>query len=128
MKKYIVILLMLVYGLPSTGASIYLHYCCGKLDDVSFTVKHAEGCMEEAAAEDEDCCNSVAIDLKLDTDQQPLLKWMPQMNEAALAPAAIPYWQAALPAFAALQSNRATGPPLALKGVPVYIKNCVFRI
>lgn len=127
MKKYIVILLMLVYALPSTGASLHLHFCCGKLDDVSFSVKHKAGCTEQASG-DVACCNNVALDLKIDADQEPLAKLLPQLNMVPALPPVVHHGLASLPALAAYTANKNTGPPLAAAQAPAYIKNCVFRI
>lgn len=127
MKKYIVILLMLVYALPSTGASLHLHFCCGKLDDVSFSIKHKAGCTEQAS-EDVACCNNIALDLKIDADQEPLAKLLPQLNLVPALPPVTHHLQAALPALKAYTANKSNGPPLAAAQPPVYIKNCVFRI
>ena len=127
MKKYIVVFLMLVYTLPSTGASLHLHFCCGKLDDVSFSVKHKAGCTEQAS-EDTACCNNVALDLKIDADQEPLAKLMVKPSVAPVIPLTTHHWQVALPATIAYTANKSNGPPLAKAQLPVYIKNCVFRI
>ena len=127
MKKFIVILLMLVYGLPSTGASLHLHFCCGKLDDVSFSVKHKPGCTKQGAS-NKICCNNVALDLKIDADQQPASKVMPVFNHAPAVAPVYHTWQAALPAMEVNAANKANGPPLAFSLLPVYLKNCVFRI
>lgn len=127
MKKLLIILLVLVYALPSTGASLYLHFCCGKLDDVSFSVKHKAGCMQKAT-DSKKCCNNVTVDLKLTTDQEPLAKWLSPLNESVTTLFAYPSWTFSLPAGAALLNHKANGPPLFTSSVPVYIKNCVFRI
>ena len=127
MKKYVVILLMLVYGLPSTGASLHLHFCCGKLDDVSFSLKHKPGCKKEGS-DNKACCNNVALDLKIDADQQPLIKSMPVFNHAPATAPVYPSWQAALPAMQVLAANKAHAPPPISALIPVYLKKCVFRI
>ncbi len=128
MKKYIIILLMLVYGLPSTGASLHLHFCCGKLDDVSFSITHKSGCTEEET-DNKVCCNNVALDLKIDADQEPLAKLMPLPNLVPAITSHFYTWQnAILPAAAMYTANPVHGPPLAGGMLPVYIRNCVFRI
>jgi len=127
MKKYIVIFLMLVYALPSTGASLQLHFCCGKLDDVSLSVKHKPGCAKQEAS-NKVCCNNVEVDLKIDADQQLLAKLMLQLNAGPALPAATHYWLQHLPALLVYTAHKSNGPPLAEGQLPTYIKNCVFRI
>ena len=127
MKKYIIILLMLVYGIPSTGASLYLHYCCGKLDAVSFSVQHKEGCNQKSTVS-KTCCNNVAIDLKLDTDQQPFAAWIHFLPAATAPVTPLPVWQVPFPLTEAVTNYWPTGPPLAPDPLPLFIKNCVFLI
>ncbi len=127
MKKYIIILLMLVYGLPSTGASLHLHFCCGKLDDVSFSVTHNPGCTEEKT-DSKVCCNNVALDLKIDADQEPLAKLLPLPNAVPASINTFYTGQSALPATVVYTANPVHGPPLSAALLPVYIRNCVFRI
>jgi len=128
MKRYIIFLLMLVYGLSATGTSLYLHFCCGQLDDVSFTVKHNEGCDQQGETTEGPCCNNVAIDLKLDADQQPAAKWFSSFNQPVVLTAAMPAWMAPSVLPAVSSSHWANAPPKALSALPVYLKNCVFRI
>lgn len=127
MKKYIIILLMLVYGLPSTGASLYLHYCCGKLDAVSFSVQHKEGCTQKEA-DSKTCCNNFAIDLKLDADQQPFAPWIHFLPAATAPVTSLPVWQITVPFTEVLINTPSTGPPVTASSPPVYLKNCLFRI
>ncbi len=42
MKRLYIILLLFVYCLSATGATFYLHYCFGKVDDISFMQKTEE--------------------------------------------------------------------------------------
>lgn len=118
---------MLMYGLPSTGASLYLHYCCGKLDTVSFSVQHKDGCMQKSSVS-KTCCNNVAIDLKLDTDQQPFAAWVSYLPTVTAPIAILQDWQLTTPAVEAVKCHWSTGPPIIKATIPVYLKNCVFRI
>ena len=122
------LVLLLVYGLSSTGASLYLHFCCGKLDEVSFTVPHKDGCNGEEAEWGGACCNNIAIDLKLDADQHPTAKWTPAFTEPVALAASLPTWiaPASLPLFTS--APWAHAPPGSPPSIPAYIQNCVFRI
>ena len=128
MKKIFAILLMLVYGLSSTGATVHLHYCCGKLDDISFSQKAKKSCTTtKAAVCKKNCCDNKHIELKLKADQEPAAKWV-QSFKLLQAPA--------IPAVSDVTfinrqqpvNEYATGPPLLLSTVPIFIQYGVFRI
>lgn len=118
---------MLVYGLSSTGATVHLHYCCGKLDDVSFSHNAKKGCAADKAVSKKSCCDNKHIELKLKADQEPAAKWL-QHHKVFDAPAV----QATTYVFLVHQNKPvneyATGPPLVAPSLPLFIKNRVFRI
>ncbi|WP_090974846.1 hypothetical protein [Parapedobacter composti] len=43
MAKIFSILLTIVYGLSATGASVHLHYCCGKAQQLVIQLQHEAG-------------------------------------------------------------------------------------
>jgi len=128
MKKLLIILLMLVYGVTSSGMTVTLHYCCGKLDDISFTGKQEKQCpMGSKHMKNSSCCKDTQLTAKLAADQQLAAKWIAsaQSNQAEFAPA-----------FSIDLFNRqvvtghqlARGAPVPYSTVPLFIKHCVFRI
>lgn len=70
-KKFIVIFLLMVYGLSSSGMTVQFHYCCGKLKSVELkpaeptTCKHGKHKMTGKK-----CCESKTVELKVKKDQK----------------------------------------------------------
>jgi hypothetical protein len=71
MRRSAAIIVMIIYGVLSIGVHMHLHYCCGKLSDISFIT--AQGCDHENESESESCCKKsdhccsyADISLKLD--------------------------------------------------------------
>jgi hypothetical protein len=126
MKKAIVIILMLVYGLSSTGATVHFHYCCGKLDNISLSSSAKKSCPAKGISSKE-CCDSKHIELKVKGDQEAGAKWISTRKDFA-----VPLIKASLYLMVRAQeipvSVYATGPPEKVSSLPLYIKNCVYRI
>ena len=69
MKKILVLLLLMVYGLSSIGMTLHLHYCCGKLDKIQLSPvagKHCGNGRQTLAPKS--CCDDKEISLKLKSD------------------------------------------------------------
>ena len=128
MKKLFIILIMLVYGLSSSGMVISLHYCCGKLDDVSFSGKnHRSDCPMGSKIKKSSCCNDKQISTKLNADQQAAIKWI-QLNKQTLSAPENPAFPVLFTGFIIAVDRLARGTPATSSVVPLFIKNCVFRI
>ncbi|NTS42962.1 hypothetical protein HRG84_18895 [Flavisolibacter sp. BT320] len=126
MKKLLVILLVLVYGLSASGATIHLHYCCGMLEKVSLTTDHNPDCPEKGINK-KDCCDSKKLDLKIKADQNLAAKWVASFQAGSEALAVQEYRQPVLIPIA-IETVFTTGPPLAGSSVPLFLRNRVFRI
>jgi hypothetical protein len=129
MKKFLSILLILIYSTASFGMSVKEYYCCGKLSSVSVSFNTA-GKIQKDATKNGGCCKT---------------KWhVSKVNEKHIASDAL-----ALSAkhFTAVdfvvpysidicgfinthpvKANAIHGPPLVYDATPIYIYNCVFRI
>lgn len=74
MKKFLVLILAVLYMASSTGATFHMHYCNGRLVDVALSHEEQEGCEkcgpETANTCAKDCCKDVHKTVKLDKDQQ----------------------------------------------------------
>lgn len=126
MKKYLIILLMLVYGLSTSGMTINLHFCCGKLDDISFSGQNSKGCEMGNHLKKPGCCNDKQVVAKLVSDQQTTAKYTQTNNEVVAIAPAVTY---GLSTNLYVSVNRlARGTPVPIVSVPIFIKNCVFRI
>ena len=69
LKKYSFALLVLTYLVTAAGIPIYLHYCGGELEEVSYVVK-TNDCCGDAAGQDGDngCCRDKDVMLVNDED------------------------------------------------------------
>ena len=128
MKKLLIILVMLVYGLSSMGMSINLHFCCGKLDDISFSLPKDKSCAKDQnSISKKRCCDDKHLEFKLKADQEPSAKWVQtykQLTAPSITTVSNNFWQ---PQHQPV-NELATGPPLTTSPLPLFIKNRVFRI
>jgi hypothetical protein len=127
MKKVFIILLMLVYGLSSSGMTISLHYCCGKLDGISFSGKQGKSCDMGNHLKKSGCCDDKQISATITGEQQTASKWV-QVNKQSVS---IPNFPAVNSLFTDyIISVDRLGPRVTvpISPVPLFIKNCVFRI
>jgi hypothetical protein len=70
LKKLLVILLLMVYGLSSTGMTINFHYCCGKLKKVEFSSAQLDCGMKMKHSSGKKCCDNKQVDLKVKDHQK----------------------------------------------------------
>ena len=73
LKKLAVILLLMVYGLSSSGMTIQFHYCCGKLKSIKLSPAGEKQCgMKHSMSKmlNKPCCNDKQVELKLKGDQR----------------------------------------------------------
>jgi len=138
MKKVLATILALIYLSTSMGATVHLHYCMGKLvawglldhsgKDCSFcgmpNMRSAKG----AGISSKDCCRDEHRQIKMDKDQK--------VDQSSLAfakiipsVAVLPYseWTGPFVNSPALTLPVIKGPPL-ITDIPVFLRNCNFRI
>jgi hypothetical protein len=126
MKKIVVIALLLVYGLSSTGATVHLHFCCGKLDDISFSSTNSKICSTKTFSSTKKCCDSKHIELKVKADQEPGAKWIAACKVfTTQCPAS---YYGFTPTHKIPVNALATGPPLRVSAVPLFIQHCIYLI
>jgi hypothetical protein len=70
MKKFLVILLMLVYGYSAAGMTLHLHYCCGKLKSIEWSPVSDNECGEKHNMGTKPCCETKQISSSKSTDQE----------------------------------------------------------
>ena len=74
MKKFVTAILAVLYISTSTGATVQLHYCMGKLADWRFGHNKSNTCskcgMEKNDAKKTSCCKDEHKFIKNDTDQK----------------------------------------------------------
>jgi hypothetical protein len=70
LKKLVVILLLVVYGVSSSGMTIQFHYCCGKLKSVQLSTVTEKQCGMKHSMFSKPCCSDKQVELKLKGDQK----------------------------------------------------------
>lgn len=72
LKKLAVIVLLMVYGLSSSGMTIQFHYCCGKLKSIQLSPVSEKKCGMKHSMKmlSKPCCNDKQVELKLKGDQK----------------------------------------------------------
>jgi len=125
MKKLFAIVLLLVYGLSSSGMSVTLHYCCGKLDKISLYPKY-DGCKPGKISK-KGCCDNKELNFKIKADQETTShKQVSSFSAANTIQNSITAGTDIIFRYTAV-NEYSTGPP-AFHSSPLLILNCVFRI
>jgi hypothetical protein len=133
MKKILLILLAFVYLGLSQGPTVYLHYCMGEL--VQMGLEHpgeSAACdfcgMSKTTTDKEACCQEDAKSVKIDNVQ----KIASSSYEFAQTPVLLPkslldkfLYTTVESGHQLTYSDRETPP---LQDVPVFIRNCTYRI
>jgi len=131
MKKFLLGILTIFYLGVSTGTSLQVHYCMGKMVDFDLVNKdsdHCHKCGMKKTNGTKGCCH----------DEQTVIKFTNDQNSADAA-----YQVVQIPSVAVLkhyeelpailvssltENNTATDALFRDSGVAVYIRNSVFRI
>jgi hypothetical protein len=130
MKRFIAAILAILYIGASSGATIQIHYCMGKL--VKLTVAHEQynskcsHCGMDKNSNDLNCCKQEQKHLDAVQDH----KLPPAVQ--SLRPASVKYISIAdlITVATATSSTIKTHdePPYLLNSIPFHILHCVFRI
>lgn len=129
MKKLIVILLLICYGLSSFGMTLHVHYCCGKIDKVKLAPVKEDKCPVDKKAKKKGCCDDRQVDLKIKTDYKnetsTLLKFR-SFNDLLFFgydfSSAVPGAARDIPTY-----SKPVSPPSGT-GTPLYKRHCIYRI
>lgn len=132
MKKFILTILAFVYISSSTGASIHMHYCMGKLADWGIGQNDSKACgkcgMEKAGEKDKGCCKDEHKFVKGNTDQKAVEAGLQSIQLTSVA-LPVSYIEIPVPYFSSVtEQNPLSHAPPRSAGVAVYIRNCVFLI
>lgn len=138
MKKVLLSILAIVYLSTSMGATVHLHYCMGRLVSWGLTEHSGESCgfcgMEkmpvsgESSVGTKSCCHEESMQIRNDKDQKSAQEVIQVITAApSVAELPQPQWLDAV-IFSAVKAQPVShGPPLTA-WVPVYLRNCNFRI
>lgn len=132
MKKFIAAILAVLYLGTSSGATIHMHYCMGKLADWGLGDKQSKTCgkcgMEKSDKKDNGCCKDEQKFLKNSSDQK-IAESNFQFNIMQGIALVADYIEIPFtPITSVTEENPNSNSPPRTQAVPVYIRNCVFRI
>ena len=132
MKKFIAAILAVLYLGTSSGATIHMHYCMGKLADCGLGDKQSKTCgkcgMEKSDKKDNGCCKDEQKYLKNSSDQK-ITESNFQFNLMQGIALVVDYIEIPFtPITSVTEENPNSNSPPRTQAVPVYIRNCVFRI
>lgn len=138
MKKVVVSILAVVYLATSMGATVHLHYCMGRLVSWGLADRAGQRCdfcgMQKMGPSGEcvvgmkNCCHEESKQIRNGQDQKAgqdlfhLVKVAPVLAEIPG-----PVWVDAIILSPVLSLPVSHGPPL-VAAVPVFLRNCTFRI
>ena len=139
MKKFLTTILSFVYLSASIGATVHLHYCMGKLvswglsedadkKNCGFCGMPKNGPNSLCETAKKGCCKDEHTQLKTDKDQKAgeftfqLLKLLPGFTEINFSIYPVIFTSSQI-----VEYPTANSPPFNRK-VPVFIRNCNFRI
>lgn len=134
MKKFAAIILLCIYALASLGIGVEQFYCCGKLKSTAATLLYAQStsenhCSGNMHANMKDCCKTKIIALQVKDSH---IAADVKFSFAKFQVESIPLQFFSLPDAQIIPSATticfyAKAPP-PLLNLPLYIKNCVYRI
>lgn len=130
MRKITVIILALLYITASSGATMHLHYCMGKLIDWSLSEnskgQKCSNCGMEKVLH-KGCCKDEHKQLKVD-DQKPVGANLSIVHLTSTAVISTFFELASVYVPSIIEQNPLTNAPPREQSVPLFIRNCVFRI
>ena len=130
MKRFLVTILAIIYLAVSSGATVHLHYCMGKLRSWSLSDKGAAKCVSCGMhkAGHTGCCHDELKQVKLEKDQKIT---DPSFLFLSISPLASPvtFDNGSVIYSSSLVINYPTAHAPPRSGtVPVFVLNCNFRI
>lgn len=132
MKKFIVAILAVLYLGTSTGATVHMHYCMGKLADWGLGHNKSKTCgncgMEKSDEKDNGCCKDEHKFVKNDNDQKTTESFV---TNFVLQVIDIPVeWSnsSEILVSSVTEKHPVSHAPPRSSGVAVYIRNCTFLI
>lgn len=130
MKKFIVTFLAIFYIGASSGATVHVHYCMGKLIDWGLSDSEANDCsncgMEKSKSED--CCKDEHHKLTLKDSPKPS-PVVYEFNSPGIGiPSVVAFSYAPLAVEIVVEKQVLTESALRTQATPAFIRNCNFRI
>ena len=132
MKKILVAILAILYMGTSTGATLHLHYCMGKLIGWDLGHKESEACgncgMKKGLSQNKGCCKDEHKQIKLDNDQKAVesIIQLMQVSGVVLLPGYNVLPDAHVVSLAVVNPVGHAPPPGSSR--PIFLLHRVFRI
>ena len=132
MKRFFVALLSFLYITTSTGATVHMHYCMGKLADWGLVQIESKTCgkcgMEKTESKDKGCCTDELQFFK-DDGAQKITEPNTQLPKQSVTALPVAFIKIPFCNNISLSANNHKGPaPPLITAVAVYIINCSFLI
>jgi hypothetical protein len=132
MKKIVAILLLVFYMGSSNGATIYFHYCMDELVGLGFSGKAKSDCsdcgMPKGDTEKDVCCK----DVKHEAKSEKIQKISPTIYKPDQSPVAVIRISAFTGSDEVVSSETVrhtfSKAPPSLNEIPIYLRNCTYRI
>lgn len=132
MKKVIVTILSVLYLTSTTGASLHLHFCMGKLADWNLVNKESKTCskcgMDKSDEKLNGCCKDENKFFKNISDQK-ISETGFQFIKLLAAAFPVTFFEIPVDGFSSVkEKNPFSHAPPRSNDVAVYIRNCIFLI
>ena len=132
MKNCLVAIIALVYFGASSGVTLRLHYCMGKLADWGIGLDKSDACskcgMAKSGINPGGCCNDENTIIKIASDQKIAESSFQQIQAIALA-VPIPFLQIPEAACTTItEENPVSNAPPRSSNTAIYLRNCTFLI
>ena len=133
MKRFLFTILAMLYLAASTGATMHMHYCMGRLADTGFFEQEGGHCslcgMEKSSSGDNGCCTDQQEIIKISIDQQYSTASIFHFEQPfTLLEMVETGFQPQMLLVSADKVLPASNAPPRSPQVPAYLMNCLFRI
>ena len=132
MKRFIISILAFLYISTSTGATIHLHYCMGKL--VNWNLRHKPddkcgkcGMKTSHNSKKNGCCRDEYKQIKNEKDQKLSQIAFALIHPACIAIASPSTGLSSLFLIAIAETNPVSNAP-PRSWLPLYLRNCIFLV
>jgi hypothetical protein len=128
MKKFFAFILIVLYSATSFGMTLHMHYCCGKLDKVSFSSKSSYNCkFYKATINSKSCCDNKDFEIKMKIDQEASSNHFVSFEQQPFV--SLHLYTSHLFFLYKVPFNILTsGPPPIVSATPLFIQYSVYRI
>ena len=130
MKKIVVFILAILYFITTSGVIINMHYCMGELAELGLPQSKDEECSICGMRESESngCCKNEQQFLKIYKEQitSNVYYQLPKFTSDALIHNSFELTSVYVPSL--MEEHPLAKAPLRGESLPLFIRNCVFRI